>query len=228
MTTVAASTATTAPARWSLAAAGLVLASAALQLLASLERWVVAADAWTRTDRTIEDSLFDYFFPADPWENVGVSAQLYGVGGLLLALGVVATGRAFPPRVGGAPVLVAVVAGSFGLLGLHALVSGLLGAPSPLQNVGFQLVVGLLSALALVALALTWARRSWAAAIAALLLLGATLPGYLFSTFSIAPMITGYQSYDTTPWSETVVAGFTGAAGVLLLVAAAVAARRPR
>ncbi|KQQ06158.1 MULTISPECIES: hypothetical protein [unclassified Rathayibacter] len=208
--------------RWRtvLGAAVLVLASAVLQALAAVERWVVAADGWTREDRTIEDHLFDYAFPADPWENVGAAAQLHGIGTILLALGVLAAGRALTPpgRVGG--LLVILIAASFGLLGLHALVSGVIDAPSPLQNVGIQLVLGLVSAVALVALALLWATVSWAAAVAAVLLLGATLPGYLFAAFAIAPMVMGYQSYDTTPWTEGVVAASTAVAGLLLLVAA--------
>ncbi|MWV48262.1 hypothetical protein GRS96_03100 [Rathayibacter sp. VKM Ac-2803] len=205
--------------RWALGAAGLLLASAVLQLLASIERWVVAADGSAREDSTIEDHRFDYSFPADPWENVGSAAQLHGIGTILLALGVLAAHRAFTPRGRVAGLLALLVAVSFGLLGLHALVSGVLGAPTPLQNVGLQLVLSTIPAVALVALALLWATESPFAAVAAVFLLGATLPGYLLAAFAIAPMIMNYQSYDTTPWTEAVVAASIAVAGLLVLVA---------
>ncbi|TFD65402.1 hypothetical protein [Cryobacterium ruanii] len=63
---------------WSLAAAGLLLGSAAIQLVASLERWVVLSDSWTRTDISIEDNRFDYSHPASPWKNLGTTAQFFG------------------------------------------------------------------------------------------------------------------------------------------------------
>ncbi|TFD66324.1 hypothetical protein [Cryobacterium ruanii] len=48
---------------WLLLTAGFFLASAVLQIVASLERWVSFAGA--RTDGNIEDHLFDYYYPAD-------------------------------------------------------------------------------------------------------------------------------------------------------------------
>lgn len=36
------------------------MACAAVQAIASLERWVTAAGSWTRTDASIEDHRFDY------------------------------------------------------------------------------------------------------------------------------------------------------------------------
>lgn len=203
---------------WRIAAAALVLASAVLQYLASMQRWVEAASTWTPTDRLVEDSLFDYFHPADPWENVGTAAQTFGAGYLLLALGVLAIGRASPDRSTLALVACRIVAASFALVGLHALISGLLGAPTVLQSTPLQLLRGLVEFVALVFLAASGARTSITTSLTWLLLIGATLLGYLVSTFLIAPAVTGYQSFDTTPHTETVVAAWTAAAGVALLL----------
>ena len=43
---------------------------------------------WNRADISIEDSRFDYWFPAAPWENLGAAAQLYGLGMIALAGGI--------------------------------------------------------------------------------------------------------------------------------------------
>ena len=93
---------------WSLAAATLILGSAALQLVASLQRWVVLRDSWTRADFTIEDHRFDCSFPADPWEHLGLTAQVFGAGSLLLGFGVVTMARAVEGRVAGLEGLLAV------------------------------------------------------------------------------------------------------------------------
>ncbi|PJJ62428.1 hypothetical protein [Compostimonas suwonensis] len=213
---------------WSLAAAGLLLGSAALQLVASLERWVVLGGSWTRDDISVEDHLFDYSYPADPWENLATTAQFFGAGVLLLAPGILAMARA--ARRGGIleRVLAVAVAASFGLTGAHALVSGLTGAPSPAQSLPVQGILSLIGFVGLIILAVYWLRTSPASSIACLFLLGATLPGYLVATFEIAPMIAGYQSYDTTPWTETIVAASTAAAGLAMIIAAGVTTRTPR
>ncbi|KFF58459.1 hypothetical protein JF66_18420 [Cryobacterium sp. MLB-32] len=205
----------------------LFLGSAALQLIASLQRWVIVSAEWTRTDRLIEDHRFDYSYPADPWENVGTAAQLFGLGVILLAFGVVALARAcrrLPDR--GTTVVTVVVALAFGITGLHAVVSGLAGIPSPAQYLSVQLILSIVQIIGLLFLGLRWLTVSWGAAIACVFLLGSTLPGYLAATFLIAPAIAGYQSYDTTPWTETIVAATTALAGLWLLVAVGIAKLR--
>ena len=215
---------------WSLAAAGLFLVSAAAQLVASLQRWVTASESWTRTDRLVEDNLFDYSYPADPWENIGTAAQYFGAGYLALSLGIVALVRAAPrDQAARMRLVAAVVAGSFALDGGHALVSGLINSPTPVQHVlVLQWLLSLGAFLCLIVLGALWLRTSWPRTLACLFLLGATVPGYLWAMFTLAPLITGYQSHDTTPWTETIVAGSTAAAGVSLLLAAGAAQfRRP-
>jgi len=220
---------------WSLAAAVLLLASAALQQVASLERWVVARDTWTRNDVSVEDNLFNYFWPTDPWESLGTTAQLYGVGALLLAIAVLAMARAARAAedrdTGIERTLVSVTAGSFAVTGLHALVSGIVGEPTPLQYVALPLLAGLVGCVGLVILGVRWMWASTATSLACALLLGSTLPGYWVAAYLITPALTGYFSYDTTPWTETVVAATTGAGGIAMIVATVVAmignTRRP-
>jgi hypothetical protein len=89
-------------------------------------------------------------------------------------------------------------------------------------------MLGILSAVAtvcLVILAARWMRWMWPSSIALGLLVAVTIPGYLVATFVIAPVLVGYQSHDTTPWTEAVGGVATVAAGVVLVFAPAA---RPR
>jgi cytochrome bd-type quinol oxidase subunit 2 len=211
------------PALWSLVTGALFLGSAVLQLIASLQRWVWLSDSWTRgNEYSIEDGRFDYFYPSDPWENLGTTAQFFGAGILLLAVGVLALARATPRRPGRATKIVALVtAVSFGITGVHALISGVMGVPSPLQSLPVLLVLSLVGFVGLLALAALSARSSWPASLACIALLGSSLPGNLIAAFVIAPQIAGYESHDTTPWTETVVAASTAIAALAMLTAAA-------
>ncbi|WP_411732392.1 hypothetical protein [Paeniglutamicibacter sp.] len=219
---------------WFLAAAVLFLASAALQLAASLQRWVVFSGSRSPEDTSVEDHLYDYSFPFDPWESIGTAAQFFGVGVLILALGVLAMAfgvLGLPGAAGSRSVieivLAILVAASFIMHGTHALVSGVTGAPSELQNtmwlIRTQLLVGLAS---LIALASLWASRLRAAMAACLFLLGSTIVGEIVANFMIAPMIAGGTSHDTTRWSETVIAASTAAAAVSMLYAIKTVTRR--
>jgi hypothetical protein len=213
-------------ASWSLGAAGLLLAAAVLQLAASLERWVAITNSWARTDHLVEDHRFDYLYPSDPWENLGTTAQLSGAGFLLLALAVLVMCRGavrHPRRIDRA--IAAVVAGLFALDGLHGIISGATGTPTPVKYVVDLLA--LVSFIGLVVLAVRWFRSSWPSALACVLLMAITLPGYIVVAFVIAPGITNYQSFDTTPWTETIVAAFVALAAVAMLDAAS-AATLPR
>lgn len=209
-------------ATWSLRAAGLLLAVAVLQLAASLERWVALSASWTRTDHLIEDHRFDYLYPSDPWESLGTTAQFSGAAFFLLALAILAMARGAVrhPRASDR-VIASVVAGTFAVDGLHGVLSGVTGSPTIVQYVVDPL--SLVSFIGLVVLAVRWFRSSWPAAIASVLITAITLPGYIVVTFVIAPGITNYQSFDTTPWSETIVAAFVALAALAMLIAASVA-----
>ena len=219
---------------WLLAAAGLFLGSAVLQLVASLQRWVVFSGSRAPDDLSAEDHVFDYRFPMDPWESVGSTAELFGAGLLIQALGVLCMAVGVLALSGSAArrsakaavleiVLALLVAGSLGVNGAHALASGAAGAPSPLQHME---AVGIVGFAGLVALAVLWRRRLPAAMAACLFLLGSSGAGYFVATYLIAPVFAGGISHDTTPWTETVVAASTAAAGLAIIVAARAVARR--
>ncbi|AZS36304.1 hypothetical protein CVS47_00905 [Microbacterium lemovicicum] len=196
----------------------LLLGSAALQQIAAVQRWAQADPV--QEGRSIEDHLFDYMFPEQPWVPIGVAAELAGVADLLLACGV-----GLAVFVGGRRFTVASVAAApvilwFAYAGAHALLSGILGVPSALVSPVAALLLGTVAAVGLVAIAATVVRRSWATAVACLLLVGATWPGYVAAAFVIAPAFVGYQSFDSTPWTESVGAVATAAAGIALLVSA--------
>lgn len=210
-----------------LLAATLFLVSGVLQVVASLQRWVIARADAPPGDVTYEDHLYDYFWPADPWGEVGTAAELLGAGLLLLAAGVVALAWAIRrDDAVWAVVAVVAVAVPTAITGLHALVSGLSGVPTPLQYGAILVLTGMLPFLGLIALGIRWRTRFPFAALACIPLLASTAPGYLFAAFTIAPAFAGYQSHDTTPWTETIVAVCTALAALPLVVGVAVSSRR--
>ena len=227
---------------WSLTAAALFFGSAALQIAASLQRWVTFRASPQPSVFWAEDHVFDYSFPYDSppyasqpailWEPIGTAAQVFGIGMLIQALGVLAMAfgvLALPGRVARRRMLVEVVlalavATSFGLTGTHALLSGIAGTPSPLQH--FGLAAEILMVVGLIALAALWRSRSIAATVACVFLLGSSMLGYLVANMAIAPIFAGYGSHDTTPWMETVIGASTALAGLAMLAAIWMVARR--
>ncbi|WP_344059503.1 hypothetical protein [Microbacterium pumilum] len=226
--------------RWRLVraivSAAMLLAAAAALLVASLQRWVWAADLGTFSalvtedhQSLIEDHLYDFVVPADPWQNVGQAAQLSGVAFLLLAAGALcltaacASKRWISP---GSWLIALAVSIPFGLIGVHGLLSGLSDAPSSLELIASSPLLIVIQLPGIVALAVIAARRSAAWTAAAILLSGATLPGYLVATFMIAPVFAGGTSYDTTRWTETVVAASIALAGIAVAVGVATGHRR--
>ncbi|MFT2706632.1 hypothetical protein [Clavibacter zhangzhiyongii] len=199
-----------------LVASGLLAASALLQLDASLQRWVTARDALPPSRRdSIESHEHDHDAPTAGWIPLGDAAERHGAGMILLALAVVALAVAVGARGRSSAVLVLAVAGSFAVLGLHALLSGIAGAPSPLG--GLLLPAHLVGLAGLVGIAALRAGRPRARpldAVALALVAAASLPGQLLAAFVVAPMLHGDTSYDTTPWTETVVAVAIGLAAV--------------
>jgi hypothetical protein len=233
----------TAPIPWTatvvlFAAAGLFLGSAVLQVVASLQRWVGFRSSLSEP-LSAEDHLYDYYWPYAPWEPIGTAAEFFGLGTLVLAVGilVMTIGVVAIPRTAGSRgvivallaiveiVLASLVAGSFALHGAHALISGMTGVPSALRDSG---ALGWIGVLGLIILAPIWLRRSWAAAAACMFLIGSTGLGYFVAAFGIAPKFAGGTSHDTTPWTETVVAASAAATGAALLIAVWAIARSSR
>lgn len=216
-----------------LAATALLLASAGLQFLAARERWVVAARAWTRTDAGVEDHRFDFALPAEPWENLGAAAQLFGIADIMLAAAVLFLGLAVRRGRRSEVVVCALAAAPFALVGAHALGSGLSGFAWPTALL-VEGVAGLALASIQVAVLVPYivmvVRHSLTWGLAAVLLVGNTLFGYLAATFVIAPALVGYESYDTTPWTEGVVAGLTAITAIVVALGTLVQLRavRPR
>ncbi len=217
-------------------------ASAVLLLLASTQRWVTAWEHWDRADYWVEDHRFDYFFPADPWEPIGDAAQLFGAGYALIPIALLLLAGLARGRWILAGVLGAIVAGHpFALFGIHAVWSGLLGAPSPLAGplsaygapgplawlVDADLlgIAGLLGTAALVVALARSAAKEWIPV--AVLLLPTTGLGYIVAAFGIAPMFAD-ASYDTTRWTETVIAAWTALAALAALSALVIGAARGR
>lgn len=72
-----------------LLAAVLFLCSAALQHHASAQRWAVYVGSRPASESFGGDHLYDYYFPLDPWVNIGTTAQFFGGGILIQAFAVV-------------------------------------------------------------------------------------------------------------------------------------------
>jgi len=233
-----------------LAAAILFLGSAALQFIASVQRWTIFRATLDPETLSAEDHLYDYFFPLDPWESVGATAQLFGWAALMQAAGVLfmTVGvLAVPPvapvapngrfhiegfaRFTGAGLAIVelsvacLVAAWFAFIGAHALISGIAGSPSPLQDLTTLWLVGFVGPFAL---GLLWLRRLPGASAACMFLLGSTVVGYFAANFIIAPLFTGGTSHDTTPWMEAVMAASTAAAGIALVFGAGATSRHRR
>jgi hypothetical protein len=200
----------------------LLLASAALQIQASLQRWVVARAGRPAGDVSIEDHRYDYGMPSGSWEPIGTAAQVHGAGLILLAAGVAAFGWVLPRgrRRLKASSIVAIAVPSL-LLGINGVIAGLTGQVTGIGDVtAFLSLVNLLGFVGLAALVsdATTTRRAeaWVGAF----LFGSSPVGYFIATFVIAPILHGDTSYATTPWTETVIGTTTAAAGLAALLAA--------
>lgn len=216
-----------------LTAGALLGVSALLQAGAAVQRWGIAGPDEVGPDAAIEDHLFDYVIPADPWVSVGTAATLFGLAYLLIGAALVCLGfgaRAIGGRITGVLATAMGAAAPFVLVGAHALVSGLSGVPSPVQYLiagPGSLLFAVLQVIVVVLFAGFVAPRSWIWAIGVLLLLGVTVFGYIGAMLSVAPVLVGYQSYDTTPWTEGVLAANTAVAAVVICIGAFVSRPRP-
>jgi hypothetical protein len=217
------------PGGWRLVAAGLLAASALLQLDASLQRWVTAAASWDDPEAGVQDGRFDHSFPSSEWVPLGDAALTHGLGVLLLALAVLALARAAGITGRTGLVGTAVVAGTFAAIGAHALVSGLTGEPGPLAGTYLSTFLLNLAGCAAVAVAVARGRAphgtAWDA-LGGILLLGSSIVGQLLALLAIAPAIWGGTYSDTPIHTESVVATSTACVAVAMLVSALLAHHR--
>lgn len=209
-------------------AAVLMAASVPLLLAASLRRWTQCAsfgdDSGASMCGLLEDHLFDYQNPSEPWTVIDGSAQLFGAGLILVAVAVlVVTLGVTRPRGLLLWASATVTAAAFAFGGVHALVSGLLGSPSALS--GWTAHVAILGQVAWLA---WWGTTYVRAPLLALALLptGMFTAGGDVVVYAIAPLFVGYSSYDTTPWSESIPAYGAGLSALALLVTLVLRRRR--
>ncbi|MER7607523.1 hypothetical protein [Nocardioides sp. NPDC127503] len=181
-----------------------------------------------------QDHLYDYQWPASPWDSIGHAAELYGLSVLLLAVAAFALPFLLMPAFHRlilwplAVIPAAVLAGT----GVLVLASGIAGRPVTVPHFDLTalIVVGVLWPTALtIAAAIAaggyipteWPEasedrpsiaRSVSMVVTALLIAATTvLPTY----FLVGPIAAGHVSHDTAPWSEA-------PAGALLVLAAIV------
>lgn len=210
-------------------AAGLMSAGV-LTFAASWQRWANACgwrDFDTRACLIRQDHLYDFEAPIGPWESIGDAALLQGLAyGCLAAVLLVAPLTLLPRyRLGG---LVSGLVLSLPVVALAAGGVASAAAGEAVTFVGQRPIVILVAALAplwLFALALltidrATGRAPWGDAGIFVLLALATPMG----VFVLAPLLIGYSSHDTVPWSEAVGGVLWIVAGGLAMVSAV---RRP-
>lgn len=198
----------------------LLLLSVVPQVVASIQRWRLHGTVMGASYPFVEDHNYDYNSPSDPWTNTGASAQYHGVGIVMVAAGllvlVLAVTTVWLRRRRLLLALGVIASTGFLLEGLHALFSGIGGAPSPLETV--SVVVASAGMLAMISLAILCAGRVPVWGVAVALLVGNTSVGYAVSSLFLTPMLTGYVPFDSTPWHEVVVAIGTALAAVVVFV----------
>lgn len=200
---------------------GLLVASGALAIAASAQRWWPACrpgdfDASDCTGR--QEHAYDLVIPTAPWTPVGNAAELYGVGLLLLAAAVLLLPELLLGRQPGRLLRVTTWLVALGTLVVATLtiLSGVTGSAVRAPGDG---VAGAMWALGLPVLVaagviecVTTERRGngWRMAAAWALLLSTPIAQII-----VTPTLLDYMSNDTTPWTEAV-----GGVGLVLAGAA--------
>lgn len=208
--------------RWSLRAAvsALLAGAGVLWVAAAAQRWWPAckpgdfdADACIK----VQDHLYDYLAPVDPWTPVGNAAQVAGVALALLAVGVALLPWLWVPRRPAVCLAVTVPALAVLLVGVRTWGAGLSGEAMALSGVrpAFLVwIVGLPIAMSVAAATAgddhtpPWLTR-WRVLVAFLIIMSTPLAEAL-----LTPILIRYMSHDSTPWTEAVT-------GVFLVAAAA-------
>lgn len=205
--------------RWlvrAVVAASIALAGA-LWVAAAAQRWWPACklgDFDAVGCLKLQDHLYDYVAPTAPWVPVGSAAQLAGVAMALLALGVTLLPWLWLPSRPLVCLAVAVPALAVLLIGGSTWNAGLTHEALAVGVVPTILVwsLGLPIALAMAAAASRddhTAQRTtrWRVVITVLIAMATPLAEVIF-----APILVGYMSHDSTPWTGAVT-------GVLLVTA---------
>ncbi|MBD3925053.1 hypothetical protein IEZ26_10510 [Nocardioides cavernae] len=200
------------------AVAALIALAGALWVAAAAQRWWPACklgDFDAVACIQLQDHLYDYVAPTAPWVAVGNAAQLAGVAMTLLAIGVTLLPWLWLPRRPLVCLAVAFPALSVLLIGgstWHAGLSHEALAAGVLPTI-LVWSFGLPIALALAAATSRddhTARRTtrWRVVVTVLIAMATPLAELIF-----APILLGYMSHDSTPWTGAVTGALLVAAG---------------
>jgi hypothetical protein len=211
--------------------AALLALAGALWVAAAVQRWWPAcprSDFDSAACIELQDHLYDYVAPTAPWVPVGNAAELAGVAMVVLAFGVAVLPWLWEPVRPLACLAVAVPAVAVLLVGVWTWRAGLTHEVVGGAVLPAILVWSFVLPLALSAAAVATSRdgrtpqrtRRWRVAAAVFLSLATPLAEVMFG-----PLLLGYMSHDSTPWTEIMT-------GTLLVAAAGAVwpatARSPR
>jgi hypothetical protein len=197
--------------RWLMrgAVAASIALAGALWVAAAAQRWwpvCKRGDFDAVACLELQDHLYDYVAPTAPWAPVGSAAQLAGVAMALLALGVTLLPWLWLPRRPLVCLAVAVPALAVLLIGGLTWSAGLshealdIGVVPTLLVWSFGLPIALGMAAATSRDDHTLQRTTrWRVGIT--VLIGMATP---LAELVLAPMLVGYRSHDSTPWTEAV------------------------
>ncbi len=189
----------------------------ALSVAAAAQRWWPACkrgDFDAVACLKLQDHLYDYVAPTDPWVPLGGAAQLAGVAMVLLAVGVTLLPWLWLPRRPLACLAVAVPGLAVLLVGgltwnagiSHVAAAGEVVPPILVWSFGLPLALGMAAATSRDDHTAQRTTR-WRVVITVLVAMSTPLAEVI-----LTPMLLGYLSHDSTPW--------TGAVTGVLLVAA--------
>ncbi|WP_313814781.1 hypothetical protein [Glutamicibacter sp.] len=212
-----------------LGAAVLFFLSCNNQLQAAHTRWIRYGSGYEPGGLSIEDSRFDYYLPQPPVILLPDTSLPFGIGMLLQALGLLllllcllhlrprsAVRARRIQRLCGL-----LAAASSALLGIEAVVTGLNATLFDRFSTHWAAIPVLaLAGPALLVLGVFAWWRMPSLAIALMCSMSTSIIGYLASALLIAPLVTGHDSFDAVPGTETIVALGTGAAAAACLLTA--------
>ena len=203
-----------------------LIASGVVAVLADAQRWSPAcAGGFDELDcLLLQDHMYDFALPAEPWVPIGTSAHLMALNYALLAVAMLGFARALV-RAWWAWFLGAPFALSFVVLAVTTYRSAIAGRVVEPDGFGYDVALytyilpwpaALLLGSAVGGLPLRSSVVRGARAVAAPVLLALTSPFPLYFVASIAVF---YASHDTSPWDVAVGGVLTALAGLALLTA---------